>query len=160
MRKIVAPRFRTLVSVPISRGSVNLPTFFPGKTLKVDSLFQEFLSMTVGVQYVSPQFNAFLYQTRVGGNNDEVMMRTFNINGTLDGNSACAILKHLGGVGSPILEVHPGENERNIVLGYMLLRSSAYVLYVEHELEHGVDEVHLHAQSLNRWDRKTPMILV
>jgi hypothetical protein len=71
-------------------------------------------------------------------------------------------LSYLGSEeGFSVLDIPEGKEEVNLVLGYTVTADGReIVLFVEHELEDGVEEIHLHARRED-WDGDdVPMVLL
>ncbi|OGI67765.1 hypothetical protein A2732_01645 [Candidatus Nomurabacteria bacterium RIFCSPHIGHO2_01_FULL_40_10] len=129
--------------LPAQSGSTrNLADFFPGKTIVIDQAFQEYVRATTRGRYRT----ITELRCRLSGTfNGEVKLGTLGLF-LVDGSEICVMLSYLGGNGSPLLDVPPGCNEMNILLGYAPVDGRSFVFYVEHEIERGMDRIHLHAE--------------
>ena len=73
----------------------------------------------------------------------------------------CAMLRFLGEPEhEDLIAIPNGESEVNIILGYPSIQCTKRVLYLRHELENGVGGIHLHVRDMNRWEDKTPKVLM
>jgi len=156
--------FLTEFILPASSGWVDLGMFFPGKTVKVDQFFRNLISQ-IGSKYAEGDLRCYVFETAgAGGVNDSAIMETFALNLNTDrpdANKICPILAYLGGEGAGLLQIPEGQEEVNLILGYVYFMGIWFVLFVEHELEKDVEEIHLHVRVLNCWKRNdTPMVLV
>lgn len=77
----------------------------------------------------------------------------------LEPSIACAILAHLSNEGRSLLDIAEGEEEVNLVIGCTEKQGVIFILYVEHENERGVDEIHLHAKPITKLGDDTMMVL-
>ena len=149
-----------VLEVPPQSGDVNLEGFFPGKVVVVDDLFRRFVNDTVGSRYSTNGFSCGIMDPVSGVNNDDRIVRLFGFNVIADGTKVCAMLAYLGGEGWYVLDIPPGEEEVNLILGYVAINIDHLVLFVEHEIEDGVEEIHLHARPLNKWGKDAPMVAI
>jgi len=145
--------------IPPSCGSTDFQEFFPGKTVEVDRIFRQLLEDDL--QYACGSLHFRMFDVQVDDpNSDDAMVATLGIQHDLDGDTACALLKYFGNEGWCHLAIPEGREEVNVVLGYAMVDGMVYVFYLEHELEHGVEEVHLHVRELNQWDDDDMPLLV
>ena len=146
-------------TVPTTSGSRYLLDFFPKKNVRrIDSAFRKFVD-GVNLGYAAGDFACRLFQTTKGGSSDYAIQEALGPC-VVDANRVCVLLDYLAGTGSSFLFIPPGEEEVNIILGYALVKGVHRVLFVEHEFEHGVREIHLHARKLNEWGDDAPMVIV
>lgn len=158
IRMIKVPSLVTSFVIPAASGLKNPHTLFPGKKVKRPDHAFGTLLWQGGIDYkVEGDLQCRLFQSEVEGNSDHHIMKSLNMLATLRSDNLALVLSYLGGPGSQLLHIPDGEDETNIIVGYAYIGGVCKVLYVEHE--HG-DEIHLHDKDLNRWGKKTPMVVV
>ena len=135
------------ITIPASSGSTELTNFFYGKSMKIDEVeiepeFQEFID-TIGPQYKTTE-NLICHTSSVehGGKTIGELAGE----DLLTGHQVCAILAHLGSGGSSFLKIPEGADEVNIILGPVIIDGARFVLFIEHEIEDGVERISLHAK--------------
>lgn len=136
-------------------GELNPLDVFPGKVVKIDEPFRDLLG---NGEYTICADNVFcVYQTEAGESVDDVIFRSVSTIGvSLHREHICAFLVYLAtDEGAKLLVIPEGQDEVNIILGY----TNDLVFFVEHEMEHGVEEFHLHARPRNRWKEPYPMVI-
>lgn len=137
--------------VPLSSGVVDFIAFFPGKNVKVDAKFRELIEFTRG-QYVSVPLECEVCNAPGLQAVDDIRFGRSEPSP----NQICAILAYLGGEGSSVLDIPEGEGEINLILAY----TTNSVIFIEHEFEHGKEEIHLHARGFNQWNGDdNPLVL-
>ena len=141
--------------------SINVLGFFPDITVKVDPEFQKFLD-SGHKPTTHDTIKGEVFQTNHNSNRDDTIITEFGL-GKLAPSVVviCSLLAYLGSdEGFSLLKIPKGEDEVNLILGYTIVEGVPYVLYIEHEFENGVEEIHLHIRDLNRWRKDTPMVAI
>ncbi len=155
--------------------ATSLEALFPdkvlGETLVIDEQFHEELGGAFeewgGKDEDSRPTNlrCYIFQTEEGENNDDLILQMFNV-APPEVEPASAVLEYLAGEGRRYLDIPLGQDEVHLILrygdfsGYDEPEDYKPVL-IEHEFEHGVDSIHLHAYDLNSWKAdQFPMVLV
>jgi len=127
---------------PTSGSTRDLGDLFAGKTVVVDRKVKTYVRATAGTRYATKSEMGCRFS---GVNYGDVALGSLG-SYMIDGNELCALFAHLGGEGSSLLEIQKGSNEMNVVLGHGPVEGKDHVFYAEHEIEDGVDRIHLHAE--------------
>ena len=127
-----------------------------GVELKVDARFDAFVKDHNPYEHLDNEFYCSLYQA--DGGTDDSIRTQFGVVKKLAPSKLHVVLKYLStDEGFALLDIPEEEDETNIILGY----ADGIVYYVEHEFEHGVREVHLHARvALREWGNDKPFVMV
>ena len=133
-----------------SSGNKDLSGFFPGRVVKIDGIFRGLMD-TIGFVYRVPSLSCKVFQTDPSDNTDTAIIQAAGIDCVIDANKTCAALAYLGSnEGGGILTYQP---EAYLILGY----TAHWVYYVECS---EYREIHYHARKRDRWETKTPLVLV
>jgi hypothetical protein len=153
----------TVPSFDWERREVDLKKYFTGKTVVVDEQFAKCLEqshettstpkLSVAVVYIPSLRDA-----------DDIYRAIFRRMPTGEYPSAVyghAVLAFLGSEqGKELLAIPKEMDEINLIIGYMCEDGKVFVLYVEHEFEDGVREIHLHARPVGTWFNDIPRALI
>lgn len=139
--------------------AAGLKALFPGRKVKVDPMFEKFfdvVSLEDTTDYISPWAHQRGSDIRCfkGDSLDEIFGPATAI-AYGDDVWLADILKHLGGPDFDKLTVPEDEEEFNLVLGFALIDAELQVLFVEHELKGGKEEIHLHARPPAEFKEET-----
>ena len=145
---------------PVESEAKPLEELFSGAAVVVDGPFRELLE-GVGPRYRLEDpahfevWNEYLdLEGRTTYLQPSLMMDDLN------GHMACALLAYLAKDGKDVLRIPGGYEEINVVLGYKVVDGRKLMFYVEHELERGREEYHLHARPVGRLRAVTVRVLV
>ena len=136
-----------IFNLPAGSGRLESSELFPGKVVKVDESF--FTSLGSG-EYRLDQVRQFRVYVQIPTN---ILDKFPVLRIPEDRDAICAALAHLSQ--GTILGVPEGEEEVNFILGV----AGDLVLFVEHEVEGGKEEFHLHARPMSRLGKKLYMVL-
>ena len=148
------------VEIPATSGNTNLSEYFKNINLKIDPEFTEFIK-SAGPTFSNPGMILDLFQTMPGKNEDGIIVPYLNIYQDIEPGEACAIIQFLDSPeGEKFLTIPEGEEEINIILGYLGDEEMVKkVIFIEHEFENGVDEIHLHIRKLDKWGDNNPLVI-
>jgi hypothetical protein len=150
--------FVTEFMIPASSGGTEIADFFAAKKVEVAPILEVFLRHLVGRNYVMRTD----LPCRVNKKLDDgagTLIGSLGLSYLTDMNAVCTTLRYLGGDGKWLLDIPQGQTETNVFLGYVKLNHNRIVLYVEHEIENGVDTIEIHAKAANHRERGTLLVL-
>lgn len=129
--------------LPPNNGSTNLETLFAGLgiTVFVDYFFRNVLKR-LDQRWSTPLFKFTLIEKPAGEELDPSTLA--NIKGSERQDMVYSFLSGLAGDFRHLLDIPKGEEEVNMVCGWV--EDLEMVLFVEHEIENDVEEIHLHAR--------------
>jgi hypothetical protein len=128
--RLIKPEF----FIPYSKGSTEPKGFFPeGMVEKVDQGFREVVTKN-GDEYAEGPLRCQLFEATEGIPFGQLRLNSSQI---------CCALSYLGGEGSALLDIQPGENEENIAIGMAATADGVDVILVVEREDTG--KVHLHA---------------
>ncbi len=143
--------------IPASLGNVDLIGFFPGKNVKIDPGFYDLVAAT-GVIYETPRpLVCRVHQMQAGYIDTQIIPLLGLPHSNPDWNVVCALLSYLGSHelegGNAILGIQDGLEEASLILGYLWDNKGlpTRVVFVEREIEGGVEQIHLHVKRINKW---------
>lgn len=131
-----------------SSGKTNLRRFFPRKTVRIDVEFSKCVG-GLGATWTTQTQSFFSVYKKPPGEDLNVPWVLGVIPTTATAlNQIFSLLNYLRGIGSSLLYVPKGEEEKNVLIGFDRRRN--LMLFVEHEFKNGVEEIHLHARPAYR----------
>lgn len=134
-------------TIPMTYGDFALFPDFKGK-IRPDKLFLEFMNEGTTKFEIRKPFSCEIREHEDGGKfADLIGPRPL----LLTKDKVLAILSYLGRDGWHYLYIPEGQNEVNVLIGYIEIAGHSYILYVEHENEDGkTEEIHIHLATSNK----------
>ena len=134
-------KYMTTIIIPETGDAERLFPRFPEAQVRMDPAFRKFIG-SAGFGFALREPLACSVHKAEGGGEFEDLLGSSE---ELNRDQVCAILSYLTGDGWSLLEIPAGQEEVNLVVGYVYVDGNKYVLYVEHEMEEGKkEEIHLH----------------
>ncbi len=144
--------------IPVADGFVNTRAFFINLhgPVKVDLPVLAFLNSENGRFALKEPFVCNLDEGSGGMQFGDLLGER----AALTVSQVCGILAHIGGGGWDLLDITSGQEEVNLLLGWISIDERPYVLYVEHEKEEGKgEEVHIHATTPDKKEDDLVLVL-
>ena len=142
---------------PEMSGNTNYDHLFKGVKKKTDDFFGRFVN-SQGEKFSDGPREYQLFQTGDDTRSDSAIISALNICNFVTPGELRATMEYLNtDEGKKLLAIPQGEEEVNFILGYAKDENEKpHVLFVEHELEHGEEEIHFHSRPLDRWRNDNP----
>ena len=144
-----------------NRAAFTLEGFFPGKKVVVDDLFRQMAMVRPTFKGSPRRYHVYSTwkrwphaDTAPPTVTDIEIIARFKVEPWCHAHfdsGVLAVLAYLGGEGWSLLDIPAGDDEVNLILDYVEIEGRGYVAFIEHEIEGGEEEIHLHVRPLNRW---------